>query len=164
MMMDMDDPRVGELARKLAANGTSYLPLHQAALERAWEILASSELDGIELPGAPLYPWEHGEAGHPPDAARRIFTASVESGATGEGVRLHFAAGLACSEVEFRRNVALQVGPHRANGAVIRAGSVELAPFSAAFVSPKLKAILEEAGGGGMPAFSYSAQLAAHYA
>lgn len=157
--MDMEDARVEELARKIAANGASYLPRYQRALERAREILAKRELDKIDTWGSPLYPWELGEPVHPPDAARRLFTASALSGATGEGMTIQFMAGLAHGDVEFRRRLALQVGPHIANGAEIRTGAVNLAPFSRVFVSSALKAAFAKADSGGMPTFSYFAQI-----
>lgn len=161
--METEDARVEELARKIAGNGASYLPRYQRALERAREILAKRELDKIETPGSPLYPWELGEPIHPPDAMPRLFTASVDLGATGEGVALQFVAGLAQDEIEFRRNLAIRVGPHVANAAEIRTGTVDLAPFSAMFVTPATKAAFAEADGGGMPTFSYFAQILVHY-
>ena len=163
LTMDMEDARVEELARKIAANGASYLPRYQRALERARDILTKRELDKIETRGSPLYPWELGEPVHPPDAMPRLFTASVDRGATGEGVTLQFVAKLARDEIEFRRLLAIRVGPHVANNANVRAGAVDLAPFSRTFVTPALNAAFVEADGGGMPTFSYFAQIYAHY-
>jgi hypothetical protein len=162
-MMEMEEERVEELARKIAANGATYLPLYQAALERAREILATGEIDKIETWGSPLYWWEYGEPDHPPDVASQLFTASVESTATGGGMSVDFAAGLARGEVEFRRSLALKLGPHKANGAMLKIGSAELAPFSAMFVSPTLQATLKTAEDGGMPAFGYFAHFSASY-
>jgi hypothetical protein len=163
-MMKTENAHVEDLARRIAANGASYLTRYQRALDRARGILARSELDKIEMLGSPLYPWEHGEPTHPPAARQRIVTASVEHGATGEGMTVQFMAGLAHGEVEFRRHMANWVGPHIANGAEIRTGTVHRAPHSEIFVSPTLQAILEEADRGGMAVLSYQAEIHLNYA
>jgi hypothetical protein len=163
LMMDMEDARVEELARKIAANGASYLARYQGALERAREILASGEPGTIQPQGSPLYPWELGELAHPPNSVPRLFTAAVDGGATGQGAVIQFMARLARDEVEFRRHLALRVGPHVANNAEIRTGAANLAPFNTVFVSPALKVVFEHADDGGLPTFSYFARFDAHY-
>ena len=155
--------RVEKLAHRIAANGASYLPRYERALARAREMLASGASSTIRSLGSPLYPWEVGEPAHPPDAVLRLFSAAVDGGATGQGAVIQFMASLARGEVEFRRRLALQVGPHVANNAEIRTGSADLAPFSTVFVSPALKMAFEQADGGGLPTFSYFARFHAHY-
>jgi hypothetical protein len=162
-MIGNEEVRVEELARKIAANGASYLKHHQRALERARVILARSEQDKIETLGSPLYPWELGGPSHLAQARRRIFTASADLTSTGLGMTVRFMAGLAHGEVEFRRRFAGWVGPHVANGAVIRIGTENLAPFNQTFVSPALKAVLDDADRGGPAAFSYLAEFGANY-
>ncbi|AQR72864.1 hypothetical protein [Sphingomonas sp. LM7] len=161
--MASEEMRVEELAQRIAANGASYLPRYQRALERARQILASGEPGTIQTQGSPLYLWELGEPAHPPNAMPRLFTAAVDGGATGEGAVLQFMARLARDEVEFRRHLALRVGPHVANNAEIRTGAADLAPFNTVFVSPELKVVLEQVDAGALPTFSYFARFYAHY-
>ena len=89
----------------------------------------------------PPYPWEVSELQR--DAPRQIFRGTVSELATGTGHTVHFAAGLARDEDEFRRQITAYIGHTRANGATVNVG-LEDFPFSKTFISPSLRRTLKK--------------------
>lgn len=132
------------VARHLAETGEAGIARMQAAIDRAREMLARGEVvDPSEAhePTSHAYPWEHTERSL--DGPKRVWLASVEDYATGEGLTLFFAAGLARGEDEFRRRIALELGRGRAHRAAIGQGLKGEVPFIDSFVSARLRAMLE---------------------
>ncbi|MBX7540318.1 hypothetical protein [Qipengyuania sphaerica] len=117
----------------------------QATMERAREMLVSGEVqpngEGENPFDVPPYDWEVSEPQS--DATRRIYLGSVSDLATGQGHSVHFAAGLAHDEDEFRRQLAAHIGHVLANGAKVNRGLEEIS-FSKTFVSPSLHQTLEK--------------------
>ena len=89
----------------------------------------------------PPYPWEVSEVRA--EDPRRIYLGTVSDLATGTGNTIHFAAGLARGEDEFRRQLAAHVGHTLAHGATLNAGLGDF-PFSKTFISHSLLQTLQK--------------------
>ena len=133
------------LATHFARKGEESVAELQATVERAREMLASGEVqpyaeeeNAFEVPP---FDWEVSEP--MTDAPRRIYLGSVSDLATGQGHTVHFAAGLARDEGEFRRQLAAHIGHVLANGAKVNRGLAEV-PFSKTFISLSLRQSLEK--------------------
>ena len=146
------------LATHFARNGEEALAELQATVESAREMLASGKVqpygEGENPFNMPPYGWEVSEPKS--DAPRRIYVGSVSDLATGQGHTVHFAAGLARDEDEFRRQLAAHIGPVLASGVKVSRGLEEV-PFSKTFISPSLRQALEkfDEGRDAPPGFFY---------
>ncbi len=133
------------LATHFAHKGAEAVAELQATVERAREMLESGEVQPYGEGENPFeispYDWEFSEPKR--DAPRRIFLGSVSDLATGQGHTVHFAAGLARDEDEFRRQLAAHIGHTLANGAKVNRGLGEV-PFSKTFISSSLRQVLEK--------------------
>lgn len=133
------------LASHFARKGENAVAELQATVERACEMLASGEVqpysEGENPFDVPPYDWEASEPQS--DAPRRIYLGTVSDLATGQGHTIHFAAGLARDEDEFRRQLAAHIGHALANGAKVKLGIGDF-QFSKTFVSPYLRRTLEK--------------------
>ena len=133
------------LAAHFAHKGEESVAELQATVERAREMLASGEVqaygEGENPFEVPPYDWEVSEPKS--DAPRRVYLGSVSDLATGQGHTVHFAAGLARDEDEFRRQLAAHIGHVLANGAKVNRGLEEV-PFSKTFISPSVRQSLEK--------------------
>ncbi|WP_126174492.1 hypothetical protein [Altericroceibacterium xinjiangense] len=129
-------------ARYLADKGIARIELMQATVDRARELLESGEIsepvEGTE-PNSAIYKWEKTERS--PDAPRRVWIATVEDFATGEGVSIHCVAGFAGDADEFRRQIAPELGRHLANGAQVREGAAGFG-WDTMFLTPHLRTLL----------------------
>lgn len=139
-----DTPPPEETCRYFAEKGKAHLDRFQAILERARAMLASGEvpesagrLDSHQY----RYPWATTQP--PPDAQTRIWRATVDDFATGEGLTLHYGAGRARDEDEFRREIAREFGYPLADGAKLGVGLDSHVQFEGMFLSPNLRARLE---------------------
>ncbi|MDP4574419.1 hypothetical protein Q9K02_04610 [Qipengyuania sp. G39] len=146
------------LAAHFARKGEESVAELQATVERAREMLASGEVqpyaEGENPFEVPPFDWEVSEP--KTDAPRRIYLGSVSDLATGQGHTVHFAAGLARDEDEFRRQLAAHMGHALANGAKVNRGLEEVS-FSKTFISPSLRQTLEkfDEGGDALAGFFY---------
>lgn len=155
-----------DVARYLAEKGGAAIDQWQAIVDRAREMVASGDVepprDGID-PHRPLpYPWETTERRL--EAPKRVWLGSVEDYATGEGLSVYFAAGLAHDEDEFRRSLSFDLGRELAHRAEVREGLGAL-PFSTLFLSPALRKSLGafDRREGRPGAMSFLAQYRANY-
>ena len=130
-------------ARYVARNGTSSVEHLEEVIARARELLETGEVvppPNEENPFIPqAYPWQLSE--RPPDLPKRVWLGTVEDFASGQGHSVYFAAGFAHDEDEFRRSIALELGPLLANGAQVGAG-LDSVPFKNMFLTQKLEAML----------------------
>lgn len=130
-------------ARHVAKLGMTSVKNLEVVIARARELLEAGEIvppPNEENPYLPQpYAWQLTEPQL--DLPRRVWLASVEDFATGQGHSVYFAAGLAHDEDEFRRSVAIELGPHLAHGAQVGAG-VDGVPFKDMFLPAKLEAML----------------------
>lgn len=145
-MTEQERTRPSEvLAAHFARKGEESVAELQATVERAREMLASGEVhpygQGESPFEVPPYDWEVSEPKS--DAPRRIYLGSVSELANGQGHTVHFAAGLARDEDEFRRQLAAHIGHVLANGAKVNRGLEEI-PFSKTFLSPSVRQTLEK--------------------
>lgn len=145
-MTEQEKARRSEaLAAHFARKGEESVEELQATVERAREMLASGEVqpyaEGENPFEVPPFDWEVSEPKS--DARRRIYLGSVSDIATGQGHTVHFAAGLARHEDEFRRQLAAHIGHVLANGAKVNRGLEEVS-FSKTFISPSLRQTLEK--------------------
>ena len=128
------------LAEHLARTGPDELDKMQAAIDLARQLLVTGEVqpyaEGENPFDVPSYPWEVAEARS--DTRRRIFLGTVSELATGMGHTVHFAAGLARDEDEFRRQLAAHIGHILADGAKVSMG-LEDFQLTRIFVSPQLR-------------------------
>ncbi len=153
-------------ARYFAEQGVGKIEQVQAIVNRAREMLASGEVappaDGEDPHRPPPYPWELTE--RLLDEPNRVWLASVDDYATGEGLSVYFAAGFAADEDEFRRSISREVGRELAHLAKVRLGVGELASASM-FLSPDLRATLEafDHGGERPGAMSFIAKYHVNY-
>ena len=133
------------LANHLARKGPDEVEKVQASVDLARQMLVSGEVQQYGEGENPFelapYPWEISEV--PADAPRRIFLGTVSDLATGQGHTVHFAAGLARDEDEFRRQLVPHIGHTLANGAKVNPG-LGAFPFSKTFISPSLRQALEK--------------------
>ena len=133
------------LATHFARKGEESVAELQATVERAREMLASGEVqpyaEGENPFEVPPFDWEVSEPKG--DDPRRIYLGSISDLATGQGHTVHFAAGLARDEDEFRRKLAAQIGHVLANGAKVKRG-LEGGPFSKTFISASFRQTLEK--------------------
>ena len=133
------------LAEHLARKGPEELDKMQATIDLARQLLASGEVEPYaegENPFVPPpYEWEISEPKG--DAPKRIFLGTVSELASGTGHTVHFAAGLARDENDFRRQLSAHIGHTFANGATVKAGLRDL-PFSKTFISPSLRRTLQK--------------------
>lgn len=133
------------LAEHWARKGAAEVEKMDATITLARQLMASGEVqlyaDDENPFEVPPYPWETSEPRG--DAPRRIFLGTVSELATGTGQTVHFAAGLAQDEDEFRRQLAAHVGHTLANGATVNVGLGDF-PFSKTFISPSLRRTLKK--------------------
>ena len=133
------------LAEHLARKGLEELDKMQVTLDLARQLLAGGEVElyteGENPFVLPPYEWEISEPQD--DAPKRIFLVTVSELASGTGHTVHFAAGLARDEDEFRRQLATHIGHTLANGATVKAGLGDF-PFSKTFISPSLRRTLQK--------------------
>lgn len=168
--MDEEAKRAASLergSRYLAQKGEDAINDLQAHVDRARELLASGEVvpDLVDLPPvAPPYDWEFSEPRL--ELPPRIWLASVEDYATGEGMTVHFAAVRARDADEVRRRLAHQVSRGLADIARVEAGIEATVPFASLFLPPALRTKLEaiEQGEDRPAAISYFASYHANYA
>jgi len=152
------------VARYLAEKGEGAVENMQAAVNRAREMLASSEVtapaDGVD-PHRPPHPWETTEPRL--DSPKRIWLGYVDDYATGEGLSAYFAASFARSEDEFRRSMSIEIGRELADRAEVGEG-VDAIPIASMFLSPSFRSRLEAIDRGNGPAMiSYLARYRANY-
>lgn len=153
------------IARHLAGKGEAAVEQWQAVVDRAREMLASGEvrpLDGIDPHRLPPYPWE--TSGRRLDAPERVWLGSVEDYASGEGISVYFAAGLAHDEDEFRRSLSIEFGRELAHRAEVREDPDAL-PLSTFFLSPVLRTNVRafDRGEGRPATMSFIARYRANY-
>lgn len=153
-----------QAARELAARGKATVARVAAIAEQARELLETEDIHPIAPPEREPYAWEASED-FQIGAPARVYVASVEDFATGEGLTVSFFAGRAPSENAFRRSIALKVGAHFANAALIGEGSGARVPFGKMFMSPALSARLKqiERGEDQPPAFDFFARWHVNY-
>ncbi|MXP30139.1 hypothetical protein GRI58_15120 [Porphyrobacter algicida] len=151
-------------ARHLAERGEEHIARVQATVDLARAMLASGEVNtspdnshGISLPP---YPWEVSEVRS--DQPKRVWYASVENFATGEGHTVCFAAGRHRDEDEFRRQLAGEMGRGLANTASVSLDVDEL-PLAATFLTDGLKANFAHMGQGGPAVMTYFGKYYANY-
>ncbi|MEO1969639.1 MAG: hypothetical protein ABGW87_13140 [Sphingomonadaceae bacterium] len=151
-------------ARYLAERGEDHLDWAQATLDLAREMLASGEIetssDSTSTISSAPYPWEVSEASS--DQPKRVWYASVEDLATGEGHTVYFATGLHRDEDEFRRELSEQIGRALANAASVSLDADKL-PLAAAFLTDGLKANFAHVGEGGPAVMFYFAKYHANF-
>lgn len=145
-MTEQEKTRPSEaLAAHFARKGEESVAELQATVERAREMLAIGEVqpyaEGENPFEVPPYDWAVSEPKS--GAPRRIYLGSVSDLAIGQGHKVHFAAGLARDEDEFRRQLAAHIGHVLANGAKVNRGLGEV-PFSNTFISPSVRQNLEK--------------------
>ena len=163
--MTMQDRKPSRAAaRYLAERGEEHLDWAQATLDLAREMLASGEVkpspDSPDRISSEPYPWEISEASS--DQPKRVWYASVEDLATGEGHSVYFAAGLHPDEDEFRRELSQQFGRALANAASISLDPDQL-PFAATFLTDGLKANFSHMGENGPAVMTYLARIFMNY-
>lgn len=133
------------LAEHLARKGPEELDKMQVTIDLARQLLAGGEVqpyaDGENPFVVAPYPWETSEPRG--DAPRRIFLGTVSELATGTGQTVHFAAGFARDEDEFRRQLAAHIGHILADGAKVNLG-LEDFQFTRIFVSQQLRQTLKK--------------------
>lgn len=133
------------LAEHWARKGAAEIERMDVTITLARQMMASGEVEPYaegENPFVlPPYPWEVSEPKR--DAPRRIFLGTVSELATGTGHTVHFAAGLARDEDEFRRQITAYIGHTLANGATVNVGLGDF-PFSKTFISPSLRRSLKK--------------------
>lgn len=133
------------LATHFARKGEDAVAELQASIERAREMLATGEVqpygEGENLLELPPFDWEVSEPQS--GAPRRIYLGSVSDPATGQGHTVHFAAGLAGDEDDFRRQLAAHIGHVLANGAKVKQGLGDIS-FSKTFISRSLRQSLKK--------------------
>lgn len=153
-----------QAARDLAARGDATVARVEAIVERARELLEAGGIQPTPNQEEP-YAWEADEL-FPLGTPMRIYLATVEDFATGEGLTVSFFAGRAPSANAFRRLVAREVGVHLANHAVIAEGSDAKIPFGTMFLSDALGAKLKqiELGEDQPGAFTFFARWHVNYA
>lgn len=99
-------------------------------ITRARELLEAGEIvppSNEESPFIPQsYPWQLGERRL--DLPKQSWLGTVEDFATGQGYSIYFAAGFAHDEDEFRRSIALELGPVLAHRTKVKA-AVDRATF-----------------------------------
>lgn len=145
MSEDAKAEPVPALAEHLARKGPEELDKMQVTIDLARQLLAGGEVElyteGENPFELPPYPWQVSEPQR--DAPRRIFLGTASELTTGTGHTVHFAAGLARNEDEFRRQLATHIGHTLANGATVKAGLGEF-PLSKTFISPSLSQTLQK--------------------
>jgi hypothetical protein len=136
------------VARHLAASGAAEIARIRDIVARAQHMVDESgfltDPEVQRLTPPPRFPWERVEL-FPVGAELAVYQAMAETDATGEGIDLHYMAGLARSEDELRRRFAASVGPTLADTAMIVRGAAMGLPHSDLFVSPQLRALLDQA-------------------
>lgn len=136
---------VPALAEHWARKGAVEVERMDATITLARQMMARGEAQPYAEGENPFevapYPWEVTEIRS--DARRRIFLGTLSELATGRGHTVHFAAGLARDEDEFRRQLAAHIGHTLAHGATVKAGLGDL-PFVKTFISPSLRKALEK--------------------
>lgn len=152
-----------QAARDLAARGEATLGQVAAIVERAGELL-EAEVIQPTLDEEERYTWEADEL-FPLDSPMKIYLATVEDFATGQGLTISFFAGRAPSSNAFRRSIARQVGVHFADHAIVAEGSDAKTPFGKMFLSDALRAKLKqiEHGEDQPGAFAFFARWHANY-
>ena len=130
-------------ARYVARNGMSSVEHLEEVIARARELLEAGEVVTPPIEENPFipqaYPWQLSE--RRPDLPKRVWLGTVEDFKTGQGHSVYFAAGVAHDEDEFRRSIALELGPHLAHAAKAGVG-VDRAPLKDMFLPNKLEAML----------------------
>ena len=106
------------------------------------------------------YPWEVSEAST--ELPKRVWYASVEDLATGEGHTVYFATGLHHDEDEFRRELSSRIGRALANAASASLDADKL-PLAATFLTDGLKANFAHMGEDGPAVMFYLARFYANY-
>ena len=98
-----------DAARRLAARGADAIQQMQAIVDLASQMLASRQRESFKTDAARIGPAEPdgsaAETSQPPPKPR-VFLATVSELVQGQGHTLHFAAGLARRESEFRSQLA----------------------------------------------------------
>ncbi|EDL47992.1 hypothetical protein [Erythrobacter sp. SD-21] len=145
MSEDTKAEPIPALAEHWARKGAAEVEKMDATINLARHLMASEEVEHYAEGENPYvlvpYPWEVSEPKS--DAPRRIFLGTVSELATGTGHTVHFSAGIARDEDEFRRQLAAHIGHTLANGAKVRPGLEEI-PFSRTFISPQLRQTLQK--------------------
>lgn len=130
------EPLSEETVRYFAEKGSAWLTMVQAGLARAQEMVASGEVEepagGVDPHYTP-YAWESTEP--EPDAPFRIWRATAEDFATGEGMTVYYAVRRARDADEFRRMISREFGVHFADCAKLAMGVDSPLQFEAAFLS-----------------------------
>ena len=133
------------LAEHWVRKGAAEIEKMDVTITLARQMMASGEVEPYAEGENPFvlapYPWEVSEPKG--DAPRRIFLGTVSELATGTGHTVHFAAGLARDEDEFRRQITAYIGHTLANGAEMNPGLGSF-PFSKTFISAPLRQTLQK--------------------
>lgn len=112
-------------ASRLAARGADAIQHMQAIVDLAKQMLASRQSEPVQNDAACTGPEEpDGSAAETlqPPSKPRVFLGTVSELVQGQGHTLHFAAGLARRESEFRSQLARDWGSVLAKGAHIQSG------------------------------------------
>lgn len=156
-----------ERAIFLAGLGRTAIAEMRMIVERAEQLLDDPAADVI-IADAELSPptsGSHSEVEIADGAPTLIFRASVPEFASGEGLTVHFLAGQATSEADFRRMLIRKFGTDLADVAAVAQGFDGHVPFAAMFQSSQLQAKLAaiEDGTDQPGMFSFSAQWHTNY-
>ncbi len=133
------------LAEHWARKGPAEVEKMDATITLARQLMVSGKVElyaeGENPFELPPFPWQVSEPQR--NAPRRIFLGTVSELATGMGHTVHFAAGLARDEDEFRRQLAAHIGHILADDAKVNLGLEDL-QFTRVFVSQQLRQTLQK--------------------
>lgn len=161
-----DTPPSDRTCHYFTEKGEAFLDRTQSILDRARAMLTRGEVaeSSVGLDSNPYrYPWATTQP--PPDAQTRIWRATVDDFATGEGLTIYYGARRARDEDEFRREIARAFGYPLADAAKLGVGLDSHVQFEGMFLSPNLRARLARFDRGEDPpvAISFFARYNTNY-
>lgn len=132
-------------ARHIAKHGMGSVEHLETAIARARELLEAGEIEPSSDEESPFipqsYPWELSERRL--DLPKQSWLGTVEDFVTGQGHSIYFAAGFAHDEDEFRRCIALELGPVLAHRTKVKA-AVDPATFRDMFLPENVETALTD--------------------
>lgn len=137
-------------ASRLAARGADAIQQMQATVDLARQMLASQQSEPLQTDAARTGSVEPdgsaAETSQPPSKPK-VFLGTVSELVQGQGHTLHFAAGLARRESEFRSQLARDWGSVLAKGAEIECG-LSTYPFADLMMPDPVRNLLERSESG----------------
>lgn len=150
-------------ASRLAARGADAIQQMQATVDLAWQILASRESEPVQTDAArtgSVEPDGSAAVTSQPPPKPKVFLGTVSELVQGQGHTLHFAAGLARRESEFRSQLHRDWGLVLAEGAHIQSG-LSTFPFADLMMANPVRNLLKrwESGTDAPASLHYTCRL-----